>query len=93
MVLIITCIETVYLSYQCAVLAQLVERMAFNHVVVGSIPTDGVLPLVVFSTFLSFSLRFLFPELGNNHIWILLSLVSVDLILEQNNWFLERSCV
>ena len=23
------------------VLAQLVERMAFNHVVVGSIPTDG----------------------------------------------------
>ena len=24
-----------------AVLAQLVERMAFNHVVVGSIPTDG----------------------------------------------------
>ena len=25
-----------------AVLAQLVERMAFNHVVVGSIPTDGV---------------------------------------------------
>ena len=28
---------------QDAVLAQLVERMAFNHVVVGSIPTDGVL--------------------------------------------------
>ena len=24
-----------------AVLAQLVERVAFNHVVVGSIPTDG----------------------------------------------------
>ena len=27
---------------QQAVLAQPVERMAFNHVVVGSIPTDGV---------------------------------------------------
>ena len=28
--------------YTCiAVLAQLVERMAFNHVVVGSIPTDS----------------------------------------------------
>lgn len=27
---------------QGAFLAQLVERMAFNHVVVGSIPTDGV---------------------------------------------------
>jgi hypothetical protein len=26
-----------------AVLAQLVERVAFNHVVVGSIPTDGVI--------------------------------------------------
>ena len=24
-----------------AILAQLVERVAFNHVVVGSIPTDG----------------------------------------------------
>ena len=28
---------------QQAVLAQPVERMAFNHVVVGSIPTDGAL--------------------------------------------------
>ena len=29
---------------QCqAILAQSVERVAFNHVVVGSIPTDGVL--------------------------------------------------
>ena len=28
-------------KHQPAVLAQLVERMAFNHVVVGSIPTDG----------------------------------------------------
>ena len=27
---------------QVAVLAQPVERVAFNHVVVGSIPTDGV---------------------------------------------------
>ena len=27
--------------FHVAVLAQLVERMAFNHVVVGSIPTDG----------------------------------------------------
>ena len=26
-----------------AILAQPVERMAFNHVVVGSIPTDGAL--------------------------------------------------
>ena len=38
-----------YLNYltstlkSTAVLAQLVERVAFNHVVVGSIPTDGVL--------------------------------------------------
>ena len=29
------------MDIQGAVLAQLVERMAFNHVVVGSIPTDG----------------------------------------------------
>ena len=29
-------------NFQPAVLAQPVERMAFNHVVVGSIPTDGV---------------------------------------------------
>ena len=28
-------------KFNVAVLAQLVERMAFNHVVVGSIPTDG----------------------------------------------------
>jgi hypothetical protein len=28
-----------------AVLAQLVERVAFNHVVVGSIPTDGGIPV------------------------------------------------
>ena len=27
--------------FYAAVLAQLVERVAFNHVVVGSIPTDG----------------------------------------------------
>ena len=29
-------------NYVVAVLAQLVERVAFNHVVVGSIPTDGL---------------------------------------------------
>lgn len=29
-----------------AVLAQPVERMAFNHVVVGSIPTDGARPFL-----------------------------------------------
>ena len=29
------------LNLSLAVLAQLVERVAFNHVVVGSIPTDG----------------------------------------------------
>ena len=32
---------------QQAVLAQPVERMAFNHVVVGSIPTDGVFSLIL----------------------------------------------
>ena len=31
-----------------AVLAQLVERMAFNHVVVGSIPTDGDVIFYIF---------------------------------------------
>ena len=31
-----------------AVLAQLVERMAFNHVVVGSIPTDGAVLVFYF---------------------------------------------
>ena len=31
-----------------AVLAQPVERMAFNHVVVGSIPTDGARPFLSF---------------------------------------------
>ena len=30
-----------------AVLAQLVERVAFNHVVVGSIPTDGVCAIYI----------------------------------------------
>jgi hypothetical protein len=30
-----------FTSHKDAVLAQLVERVAFNHVVVGSIPTDG----------------------------------------------------
>jgi hypothetical protein len=40
-------------NYHLAVLAQLVERVAFNHVVVGSIPTDGV-ALVVLPFFFFF---------------------------------------
>jgi hypothetical protein len=41
-------------NYHLAVLAQLVERVAFNHVVVGSIPTDGVALVVLpFFFFLS----------------------------------------
>lgn len=36
---------------QSAVLAQPVERMAFNHVVVGSIPTDGVFQFIFYLFF------------------------------------------
>ena len=51
-------------KFNVAVLAQLVERMAFNHVVVGSIPTDG--DFVFSLTFASgqFTDPFLFH--GNN---------------------------
>lgn len=42
---------------QKAVLAQLVERVAFNHVVVGSSPTDGVLVLGFLSIFLMDKLK------------------------------------
>lgn len=42
----------VYLeTKQLAVLAQPVERMAFNHVVVGSIPTDGVFKFIFYFFF------------------------------------------
>ena len=37
-----------------AVLAQPVERMAFNHVVVGSIPTDGAISLLLWIPFSKF---------------------------------------
>ena len=38
-------INKLYGLFPLAVLAQPVERVAFNHVVVGSIPTDGAFEL------------------------------------------------
>lgn len=46
-----------------AVLAQPVERMAFNHVVVGSIPTDGVQFDFFFTTSVPKKIAFLAPSL------------------------------
>nr|GEW14591.1 MICOS complex subunit MIC60 [Tanacetum cinerariifolium] len=45
---------------QIAVLAQLVERMAFNHVVVGSSPTDGAIVIRIIDWVAATAFGFLF---------------------------------
>ena len=67
-----------------AVVAQSVERMTLNHVVVGSSPTNGVIWYF-----------FYVPLLTHNHIWIMTFALYIIILhhFSRNKWLLVEVCI